>query len=84
MGAFSIFYGIPTTYWRTFHDNQRSSILIDKFLDHQYQVLGISSAGFGSPTVLDRTAFARVKDLNLKRVSSLHKESNRLVTKKWL
>ena len=23
MGAFSIFYGIPTTYWRTFHDNQR-------------------------------------------------------------
>jgi membrane-anchored protein YejM (alkaline phosphatase superfamily) len=84
MGAFSIFYGIPTTYWRTFHDNQRSSILIDKFLDHQYQVLGISSAGFGSPTVLDRTAFARVKDLNVKRLSSLDKESNRLVTKKWL
>ena len=84
MGAFSIFYGIPTTYWRTFHDNQRSSILVDKFLDHQYQVLGISSAGFGSPTVLDRTAFAQVKDLNLKRLSSLDKESNYLVTKKWL
>ena len=84
MGVFSIFYGIPTTYWRTFHDNQRSSILIDKFLDHQYQVLGSSSAGFGSPTVLDRTAFSRVKDLNVKRLSSSDKESNRLVTKKWL
>ncbi len=84
MGAFSIFYGIPSTYWRTFHDNQRSSILIDKFMDHQYQVLGISSAGFGSPTVLDRTAFARVNDLNVKKLSPLEKESNRLVTTKWL
>ncbi len=84
MGTFSLLYGIPTTYWRTYHDNQRASILIDQLTSYNYDVVAISSGGFGSPTLLDRTAFSQIKNLNVKKLSPSVKESNRMVTDKWM
>ncbi|GIS41196.1 MAG: hypothetical protein Ct9H90mP13_10420 [Pseudomonadota bacterium] len=31
MGMFSLFYGLPSTYWRVFHDNLKPSLLIQQF-----------------------------------------------------
>jgi len=83
MGMFSIFYGIPTTYWRIFHDNLEPASLIKQLQSDNYNIKAISSSGFGSPGLLDRTAFASVKDINLKALRNSEKESNRSVTQDW-
>ena len=69
MGMFSLFYGLPSTYWRVFHDNLKPSLLIQQFDESGYDVQAISSSGLGSPAVLDRTAFAGISKINLKPLS---------------
>ena len=84
MGMFSIFYGIPTTYWRIFHDNLEPAPLIRQLQSDNYRIKAISSSGLGSPGLLDRTALATVEDINLKSLESSEKESNRSVTRQWM
>ena len=84
MGMFSIFYGIPTTYWRIFHDNLEPAPLIRQLQSDNYRIKAISSSGLGSPGLLDRTALATVEGINLKSLESSEKESNRSVTRQWM
>src|SRR5262245_24640344 len=63
VGLFSLFYGLPATYWRAFYAEQRSPVLID-----QLQAAGYAMGIFpGNPpdqiVGLDRTAFRNVPDL---------------------
>lgn len=58
MGFFSMFYGIPSTYWRAFYDNQRQPVFMEELLGRGYEVSAISSIGFSSPAQTDRTVFA--------------------------
>ncbi|MBL7661456.1 DUF3413 domain-containing protein [bacterium] len=66
-GIFSIFYGIPGTYWQAFLRHQQSPVLIDKFLEQGYQMAIFGSAPLSSPE-FDRTVFAKIQ--NLRRRSS--------------
>jgi membrane-anchored protein YejM (alkaline phosphatase superfamily) len=63
-GIFSIFYGLPATYWTAMQDSRRGPALIDEMLKQHYQ-MGI----FSSPTVLqpafDKTVFSAIKHLRL-------------------
>ncbi|MBM4220475.1 MAG: DUF3413 domain-containing protein [Gammaproteobacteria bacterium] len=60
MGFFSIFYGLPSTYWQAFNDTQRQPVLMDQLAARGYEITAFSSVGFGSPSRIDRTLFAAV------------------------
>ena len=38
MGMFSLFYGLPSTYWRVFHDNLKPALMISNFDEHNYDI----------------------------------------------
>ena len=63
MGVFSLFYGIPSSYWESFNSHQQPSVLIDLLQQYHYQLGIFSSAPLMSPTALDRTAFAHIPNL---------------------
>ena len=85
MGIFSLFYGLPSTYFQSFYDLQRSPVLMDEVKRLGYDV-GLFSAvvGFGSPAQIDRTAFAGWPDLQEKRSDLSVVERTRVVTDDWL
>lgn len=58
MGFFSMFYGLPSTYWQSFYDLQRPPVLLEELQRRDYQIMAFSSVGFGSPSQIDRTVFA--------------------------
>ena len=63
-GIFSIFHGIPATYWDAFADDHRPPVLMDLFRQYGYELGLFSSWPMHSWVVnLDRTAFARVPNL---------------------
>tara|TARA_B100001964_G_scaffold31936_1_gene33409 strand:- start:42735 stop:44405 length:1671 start_codon:yes stop_codon:yes gene_type:complete len=84
MGMFSLFYGLPSTYWRVFHDNLKPALMITKFDESNYDIHAISSSGLGSPAVLDRTAFAGISSINLRPLGASEKASLKLVTNGWV
>lgn len=63
MGIFSMFYGLPGTYWRAFDGVQRPPVLMDELRRRGYSILTASAVGFGSPTMIARTALAGVAGL---------------------
>lgn len=84
MGIFSLFYGLPSTYWQSFYDLQRSPVLMDQVRDNGYQVGLFSAVGFGSPTLIDRTVFAGWPDLPGDRADLGAVDRNRTATDDWL
>lgn len=69
-GMFSLFYGLPATYWNAFADIARPPVLMDLFRQYAYQLGLFSSAPLNSWVVeLDRTALARIPHLRLETIS---------------
>ena len=86
-GMFSIFYGIPASYWDAFADDRRPPVLMDLFRQHGYQLGLFASSPVHSWVVgLDRTALARVPNLRQETVSPYPGSSgrDRTVTEEWL
>jgi hypothetical protein len=84
MGLFSMFYGLPSTYWQVFYDVQRAPVLMDEIKARNYAVGLFSAVGFGSPALIDRTAFAGWPDLAEKRHDLSGTDRNKLATTEWL
>ncbi|MDP6674587.1 MAG: DUF3413 domain-containing protein [Gammaproteobacteria bacterium] len=84
MGLFSMFYGLPSTYWQAFYDLQRAPVLMDEIKARPYDVGLFSAVGFGSPTLIDRTAFAGWPDLTEKRHDMAVTDRNKIITTDWL
>jgi membrane-anchored protein YejM (alkaline phosphatase superfamily) len=86
-GMFSLFYGLPATYWDTFADFARPPVLMDLFRQYGYQFGLFASAPLYRWFVgLDRTALARIPNLRLE-TNSLYPGSSgwdRTVTEEWL
>jgi membrane-anchored protein YejM (alkaline phosphatase superfamily) len=83
MGLFSMYYGLPSTYWQDFYALQRPPVLLDELRRQGYELMTSSAVGYGSPTLIDRTVFAGVAGLNPELpVSGV--EKNRAVTADWL
>jgi len=85
MGIFSLFYGLPSTYFQSFYDLQRPPVLMDQIKHFGYDA-GLFSAvvGFGSPAQIDRTTFAGWPDLQEERSDLSIVERTRVVTDDWL
>ncbi len=58
MGAFGMFYGLPSTYFQSFYVAERSPLLLDHLRSQGFEIMAASAPGFGSPMQLDRTVFA--------------------------
>ncbi len=59
MGMFSMFYGLPGSYWLPFLTLTRGPVLVDLMVDENYEMELYTSALFTYPE-FDRTNFARV------------------------
>ncbi len=84
MGLFSMFYGLPSTYWQSFYDLQLQPVLMDEIRRREFEVGLFSAVGFGSPTLIDRTVFAGMPDLTDERHDLSVVDRNRRVTNDWL
>lgn len=82
-GIFSMFYGVPATYWQAFADAQRPPVLLDQLRAAGYQRLYASAAGFGSPTLLSRNVFAGEPGLPDFEGPGTATERNHAVTVAW-
>jgi uncharacterized protein len=85
-GMFSIFYGLPATYWDAFADLARPPLLMDLFRQYRYQLGLFSSSPVYSWVVgLDRTALARIPDLRQETISPVggSGERDRALTDEW-
>lgn len=65
MGVFSLFYGLPPGYFRSFEALQRPPVLMRQLVSSGYQLGLYSSSNLYRPVTLDRTAFAEVADLRI-------------------
>jgi len=61
-GMFSLFYGLPGSYWDPFLQQQTSPILITKFIEQGYQAQIYASAKLTMPE-FDETLFASINNL---------------------
>lgn len=83
MGVFSLFYGLPSTYWQSFYEIQQPPVLMDEFRKQGYAVLASSAVGYGSPMLIDRTVFSGVDGLKTAAGQS-GAERDGAVTDDWL
>ena len=85
-GMFSLFYGLPATYWDAFADFARPPVMMDMFRQNRYQLgLFASSPVYRGAVGLDRTVLARIPNLRLE-TSSIHPGSSgrdRTLTDEW-
>lgn len=63
-GIFSLFYGLPGTYWHAMLAEQRGAEFINQLIAQDYQLGIFASAKLFSPE-FDRTVFAQVDKLRL-------------------
>ncbi|MEO8400409.1 MAG: DUF3413 domain-containing protein [Gammaproteobacteria bacterium] len=64
-GIFSLFYGLPATYWTAMEVQKRGPILLDELIKHNYQMKILASAGLTMPA-FNKNVFSAIKDLKLK------------------
>jgi len=85
-GMFSLFYGLPATYWDAFGSLTQPPVLMDLFQKYGYQLGLFASAPVYRAAALDRTALARVPNLRLQTISPYpgSSGSDRAVTEEWL
>ena len=85
-GMFSIFYGLPATYWDAFGSLTQPPVVMDLFQRYGYQLGLFASAPVYRAAALDRTALARVPNLRLQTISPYRGSSgaDRAVTEEWL
>jgi len=81
MGIFSVFYGLPSTYWQAFHALQLPPVFMQLLQKHDYEIKAFSAVGFGSPAEIDRTVFAAVEPA--RRFTSTAEDGNGEIAKAW-
>ena len=87
MGIFSLFYGLPSTYWQYIESVKRAPVLIDVFMENSFQMGIFSSSPLYAPANIDRTVFSRIRNLRImtdipgkKRVFA----NDSAITSEWL
>ncbi|MDQ7074022.1 MAG: DUF3413 domain-containing protein [Gammaproteobacteria bacterium] len=63
-GIFSLFYGLPATYWNDMYGNQVGPVLMSQLLKEEYRFSILSSSKLTSPA-FDRTVFSEFPNLRL-------------------
>ncbi len=63
-GVFSLFYGMPSTYWTAMETQHRGPVLMNELLKQNYQMGIFSSASLKLPP-FNQTVFSGIKNLRL-------------------
>ncbi len=82
-GIFSLFYGLPSTYWNDFAGQQLPPVLIQESQRQDYQMGIFGSATLISPA-FDRTVFSGVRGVRTKTPGGEARNRDRQITKDWL
>ncbi|WIX32579.1 DUF3413 domain-containing protein [Salinicola sp. JS01] len=82
-GGFSMFYGLPPTYWDAFENSRTPPVWIDRLMALGYEPQILSAATLISPA-FDRTAFAGIQDIRLDPPGDEAWQRDRLITNDWL
>lgn len=81
-GIFSLFYGIPATYWPVALRQQRSAALIDQLIQQHYQLGIYASASLALPA-FNHTVFADVPHLQLVTDGALPADRDLKITQQF-
>lgn len=85
MGVFSLFYGLPSTYWQDFIGIQQASAMVEEFRNSGYKMGIYSSHTLDNPASLDRTAFSNIKDLRMTTEGDFAPyEKDGIITDEWM
>jgi len=84
-GLFSLFYGIPATYFDAFANRARPPALMDELRRSGYELGVFTSAPLYRLVDLDRTAFARIPGLRRETSSGVGSSAkDQVLTDEWL
>lgn len=83
MGTFSLFYGLPSSYWADFNALQRPPVLIEQLQDHGYQFGIFTSKPLYRPTNMDRTVFAEITGVAKHPEHAHDYDRDRAITQRW-
>lgn len=82
-GIFTLFYGIPSTYWTAMEEQHRGPVFLRELLSRHYEVGVYSGYPFSVPP-FDRTVFFDIKNLQKDHQSEKTPYArDRVVTKKF-
>jgi membrane-anchored protein YejM (alkaline phosphatase superfamily) len=82
-GLFSLFYGIPGTYWNRFLQQEQSPVFIDRLQQLNYQI-GVFVSNQLRYDRLDKTTFSKITNLRLKSQGNTPAELDDSSTNDWL
>ena len=83
IGIFSLFYGLPGSYWHAFQSNQKGPVLMDALLKEDYQTGIFASAPLNSPE-FDRTVFADIKEFPMDTPGATTADRDIEITRRWI
>lgn len=81
-GVFSLFYGIPATYWTAMKNQGVGPVLIDELLKQHYQMGIFGSAALTEPA-FNKTIFVNIKNLPLETPGNNAAERDTYITQEF-
>lgn len=83
VGIFSLFYGLPATYWDVFQSTQTRPVMMQTLDDQNYQFSVFSSAMLNSPP-FDRTVFRGIPGLRTQTSAENVTDRDEMITQDFL
>jgi len=86
MGVFSMFYGLPVTYWQYFESNHKAPVLMNKIQQENFQTGIFCAIDLDKQSSLDRTVFVSIPDLRMRTVtkSQTPYSKDSAITDEWI
>lgn len=82
-GLFTLFYGIPASYWDAFTAARKPPVLIERMQSMGYDTRVLASATLVSPA-FERNIFSSIKDLRLETPGEKPWQRDVRITQDWL
>ena len=82
-GLFTLFYGIPASYWDAFTSSQTPPLWIQRMQELNYQTKILASATLLSPA-FDQNVFSSIRDLRMDTPGNLPWKKDIHITEDWL
>lgn len=82
-GIFSLFYGIPATYFESFTGIEQSPVFMDEMLKQNYNISVFSSSTIENPP-FNQNVFSKIKNLRLFSKGETPAERDQNVTFDWI
>lgn len=81
-GIFSLFYGIPATYFDSFTGINKGPVLIDEFIKQKYNLNILSSSTVENPP-FNKNVFTKVNNLKLSTNGNTPSERDQTIFNSW-